>query len=114
VAYRPFLNATNATPAPLTPREMFTLQASPSRWFVPADGTSPAWISVTLRTGAGQLAPGRAVHVSTSLGTVANPDLTTNVAGQAFTYVTSDYTGTATIIVTSGSDPKLYRLGGSS
>ena len=106
VAYRPFLNATNATPAPLTPREMFTLQASPSRWFVPADGTSPAWISVTLRTGAGQLAPGRAVHVSTSLGTVANPDLTTNVAGQAFTYVTSDYTGTATIIVTSGSDPQ--------
>ncbi len=106
VAYRPFLNAPNATPTPLTPREVYVLQASPSRWFVPADDTSPAWISITLRTGAGQLAPAHAVHVSTNLGTVASPDLTTNAAGQAFTYVTSDYTGTATIIVTSGSDPQ--------
>ena len=78
------------------------LQASPLRWFVPADGNSPAWISITLRTGAGQPAPNRGVHVSTSLGDVAEPNLTTNAAGQTFTYLTSEVTGTAIITVTSG------------
>ncbi len=102
VVFYPYLSAPNATPSPLTPRDVFLLQASPSRWFVPADGNSPAWISITLRTGAGQLAPNRGVRVSTSLGDVANSSLTTNAAGQTFTYLTSDVTGTAIITVTSG------------
>jgi len=102
VVFSPYLSAPDAAPSPLTPRDVFLLQASPMRWYVPADGNSPAWISITLRTGAGQPAPNRGVYVSTSLGDVADSNLTTNAAGQTFTYLTSEVTGTAIIKVTSG------------
>ncbi len=102
VVYRPFLSAPNAEPPFLEPRDVYLLQVSPSRWFVPADGSSTAWISVTMRTGAGQPLPNHAVHLSTSLGDLAESELTTNAAGQAFAYLTSLITGTAFVTVTSG------------
>ncbi|MBN2006979.1 MAG: hypothetical protein JXA21_26755, partial [Anaerolineae bacterium] len=102
VAYRPFLTAPGAEPPVLTPNEVALLQATPARWFVPADSSSRSWISITLRSGAGVPLVGRAVHVSTSLGDLENPDMITNAAGQAFTYLTSGITGTAYVSVTTG------------
>jgi hypothetical protein len=105
VAFRPFMTQPGTVANPLTPRDQYSLEISPGRWFVPADDVSPAWVTVTLRNGAGVVVPNTAVHLATSLGSASSTELITNAAGQAHAYITSAQAGKATVTATSGYAP---------
>jgi hypothetical protein len=105
VAFRPFMTQPGTITNPLTPRDQYSLEITPGRWFVPADDVSPAWVTVTLRNGAGQIVPNTAVHLATTVGEASLTSLVTNAAGQAHAYITSAQPGKATVTATSGYAP---------
>jgi len=94
VAYKPFLTSPNQEPGPVSPIDVRTLTIAPQRWFVPADGVSRGYVTITLRDGNGQPLPGYPVQVDSDLGSVVSGG-TTNAQGQTLAYVTSDTAGDA-------------------
>jgi hypothetical protein len=105
VAFRPFLTSVMQDPGSFAPGDVRTLTLTPLRWFVPADGNSRAYVTLTLRDGAGNPVPGRhvilgnttpALRAGASVGTASGGGIT-DVRGQTFAYVTSNVTGESTL-----------------
>ena len=68
VLFRPVLtDALTTRSFPLSDAPILTL--TPRRWFAPADGTTKVYFDITLRDANGAPLPGRAIKLSTSLGT---------------------------------------------
>ena len=93
VMFRPFLTAPDQEipPGPV-PGDALILTLTPTRWFVPADGSTRAWFTITLRDGRGQPVPGRQVYITSGRASVS-PVGTTDIRGQALAYATSDQVG---------------------
>jgi hypothetical protein len=98
VIYRPVLTDTLTTvPLPLSDAPHLTL--TPRRWYAPADGASRIYFDITLRDGDGHPLPGRAVDLSSPLGsvTVAGP---TDGDGRTSAYLVSASPGDAEVTAT--------------
>lgn len=98
VAYLPYLTSPSEDPGPVAPSEARILSLAPQRWFVPADGVTRAWVTLTLHDGNGQPLPGRTLHLSSTRGKVVDGGLT-DVQGRTLAYVTSGSAGDAELTV---------------
>ncbi|HEY6119988.1 MAG TPA: Calx-beta domain-containing protein [Pyrinomonadaceae bacterium] len=95
VLFRPVLASTTMSAEfPLTDAPTLTL--TPRRWFAPADGITRVFFDITLRDGNGAALPGRAVNLSTSLGT-ATAGGVTDLNGKTLAYVVSSTVGDANV-----------------
>jgi hypothetical protein len=102
VVFSPFLQSYSAQADPLAPPAIGLVEIKPTLLYVPADGTSQAWVEVTVRDKDGTPLPGQLVGLSTTLGSLYNDDVTTGADGTAWTFLTSPTAGTATITASSG------------
>ena len=96
VFFKPFLSSPNEDPGPVAPGDARLLSIEPQGWFIPADGVTQAWVTITLRDGNGQPLAGRRVRLHSTLGEVTDGALT-DVQGRSFAYVTSDVAGDAAL-----------------
>ncbi|HJX52723.1 MAG TPA: Ig-like domain-containing protein, partial [Polyangia bacterium] len=96
VTYLPFLTQLGTDTGPVAPVDLFNLTLAPVRWYVPADGSSQAWVKIGLRDRLGQPVQGKNVTLGSSLGTVTG-GAPTDINGEAFAYVVSDTPGTAAL-----------------
>ncbi|MDQ3249110.1 MAG: Ig-like domain-containing protein, partial [Chloroflexota bacterium] len=95
VLFRPVLTSTNLNAEfPLSDAPILTL--TPRRWFAPADGTTKVYFDITLRDGNGAPLPGRAVNLSTSLGTATSGGIT-DLNGKTLAYLVSNSVGDANV-----------------
>ncbi|MGB5052248.1 MAG: invasin domain 3-containing protein, partial [Caldilineaceae bacterium] len=94
VVFKPFLTDANQEPGALAPRDIRILSITPQAWFVPADGVSRAYITLTLLDGNGNPMPGRTVRLHSTLGTVTDGGVT-NVQGQTLAYLVASSAGDA-------------------
>jgi hypothetical protein len=97
VAFRPYLTSPNAVPGYTVPAQAPILSITPQRWFVPADGVSRVWVTLTLRDGTGQPLPGRTTRLTSSRGSAVDGGIT-NAQGEALAYVTSAVAGDAELV----------------
>ena len=95
VLFRPVLTDALTTRAfPLSDAPILTL--TPRRWFGPADGTTKVYFDITLRDANGAPLPGRAIKLSTSLGTPFGGGIT-DLNGKALAYIVSSTVGEANV-----------------
>lgn len=87
-------------PVDFTPTIQLNASAAPA--LAPADGSTPAIVTVTMNDGAGHTVPAgaREIMLSTDLGTLGTNPVTLDAAGVATTTLTSAMTGTATVTAT--------------
>jgi len=97
VIFQPVLtDALTTRSFPLSDAPILTL--TPRRWFAPADGTTKVYFDITLRDANGTPLPGRAVNVSSSIGTPTSGGIT-DLNGQALAYLVAGTQGEATVKV---------------
>ena len=95
VIFRPVLtDALTTRPFPLSDAPILTL--TPRRWFAPADGTTKVYFDITVRDANGAPLPGRAVNVSSSIGTPTSGGIT-DLNGQTLAYLVSGTLGEANV-----------------
>ena len=95
VIFRPFFTATDQDiPLGPLPGDALILTLSPHRWFVPADGSTKVWFTLSLHDGLGRPLPGRQVQLWTAQASVS-PVSITDIHGQALAYATSSQAGDA-------------------
>ncbi|MEJ2600260.1 MAG: invasin domain 3-containing protein, partial [Anaerolineales bacterium] len=96
VEVKPFLTSGSGATTGLAPSAAYILTVSPARWFIPADGVSRAWVTITLTDGSGNPVSGRVVRLNSTLGDVVDGGIT-NALGQTRAYVTSNISGSAVL-----------------
>jgi hypothetical protein len=95
VLFRPVLTDALTTRAfPMSDAPILTL--TPRRWFAPADGTTKVYFDITLRDANGAPLPGRAINLSSSIGTPTSGGFT-DLNGKALAYLVSGTIGEANV-----------------
>ncbi len=95
VIFRPVLtDALTTRPFPLSAAPILTL--TPRRWFAPADGTTKVYFDITLRDANGAPLPGRAINLSSSIGTPTSGGIT-DQNGKTLAYLVSGTQGEANV-----------------
>ena len=95
VIFRPYFpSADQPIPPGPVPGDALILTLTPLRWFVPADGATKAWFTITLRDGYGRPVPGRQVQLASGQASVSGVS-TTDIQGQARAYAVSSQVGDA-------------------